>query len=73
MHAENACISRTVDIYLQAVWANPRFITSNQGKNTMLCLAFSIGKFLSKLKIHASKKVETACVNGPLGYMTSLL
>ena len=32
-HAENACILRTIDTYLQAVRANPRFISSNQGKN----------------------------------------
>jgi len=29
---ENACILRTIDIYLKAVWAYLRFITSNQGK-----------------------------------------
>ena len=32
-HAENTCILRTIDTYLQAVWANTRFFSSNQGKN----------------------------------------
>ena len=34
-HAENACVLRTIDTYLQAVWANSRLISSNQGKNAM--------------------------------------
>jgi len=62
---ENTCVLRTIDIYLQAVWANPSFITSNQGKNAMLCIAFSIGKFLLKLMRHVSRKVEMVLVNGP--------
>jgi len=33
MPEKNACILRTIDIDLQAAWANPRFISSNQGKN----------------------------------------
>jgi len=64
-HEENAWILRTIGIYLHVVWVNPRFISSNQGKNAMLCIAFSIGKFLFKLKMQCVKKVETACVNGP--------
>jgi hypothetical protein len=56
-HADNAWIFRTIDIYLQAVWANPRFISSNQGKNATLQIAFSIGKFLFKLKTHVTKKL----------------
>ena len=57
MLAENAYIFRTIDIYLQTVWANPRFISSNQGKNAMLyVLHFSIGKFLLNLKMNKSKK-----------------
>jgi len=55
MHAGNACVLRTIDIYLQALWANPRFISSNQGKNAMLCFAFSIGKFVLNFKIQVSK------------------
>ena len=39
-HAENACILRTIDTYLQAVWANSRFISSNQGKNATQCIVF---------------------------------
>ena len=53
-HAENACVLRTIGIYLQAVWANPRFISSNQGKNATLCVAISLGIFLFK--------IENACV-----------
>ena len=34
----------------------------NQGKNAMQCFVFSLGKLLLKLKMHASKKFETACV-----------
>ncbi len=32
-HVENACILRTFHRYFQAVWSNPRFNSSNQGKN----------------------------------------
>jgi len=45
-YAENACVLRTIDTYLQAVWANPRIISSKQGKNAMLWVAFWLGIFL---------------------------
>jgi len=46
-HAENACVLRTIDNpFTRAVWANTRFISSIQGKNSMLSVAFLIGKFL---------------------------
>jgi len=60
---ENAWVLKTIDINLQAIWANPRFISSYQGKNAMLWVAFSIGKFQLKLKCVCQKNVEMACVN----------
>ena len=50
MHAENACILKTIHTFLQAVWAYPRFISSNQGKNAMQCIAFWLGIFLFKIE-----------------------
>ncbi len=51
MDAEKAFILRTIDTSIGAGKANPRLISSNQGKNAMQCNA--IAKL--KLKIHASK------------------
>ena len=34
-HAENASILKAIGTYIQAVKANPRFISSNQRKNAM--------------------------------------
>jgi len=65
MHAENVCFLRTIDIYLQAVWANPRFITINQGKNVMLCHCIFNKKIPVKIENTRIKKVETVCVNKP--------
>ena len=63
-HAENTCILRAIDTQFQAVEANPMFVSSNQGKNVMRYV------FIRKIPIsieYASKKVERACVNAPLG------
>ena len=38
----NVCVLRTIDTNIQAVQANPRFISLNQGKNATLCIAFLV-------------------------------
>ena len=37
-HAVNDCVFGALDTYISAAWANPRFISSNQGKNAMPCI-----------------------------------
>ena len=43
-----------------------KVVFDNQGKNAKQFDTFSLGKFLLKLKMQASKKVDTACANAPL-------
>ncbi len=56
-HAEIPFIFRTIDTYIQAFQANPRFISSNQGKNALKNNAFLIGILLYKIEITCSKKL----------------
>ena len=65
MHAENTCALRTIDTYLQAVWANSRLISSNQGKNATQCIVFWLGIFLFKIENALRQRVETGIRNEP--------
>jgi hypothetical protein len=57
-HAEIPFIFRTKDTCVRPFQANPRFISSNQGKNAMKRNAFLIGIFLFKIEITCSKKLQ---------------
>jgi hypothetical protein len=46
----------TIDSYIQGFQANPRFILSNQDKNTLQCVAFSVGIFPFKIEIACGNK-----------------
>ena len=50
-HAICACVFR-------ASWAEPRFISSNQGKNATQCLEFSLGIFLFENENACIKKLK---------------